>query len=59
MERNGGIMAVYRRHDYLRRNRIKEKSRDGGNHHDSKQKQLKEIITHEKRNGNIKANKCY
>lgn len=28
-------MAVYRRHDYLRRDGIKEKSRDGGNHHDS------------------------
>lgn len=45
MERNRGFMAVYWRHDYLRRNCIKEKSRDGGNRHDSKQKQLKEIIT--------------
>lgn len=35
MERNGGIMAVRWRHDYLRRNGVKEKSRDGGNHHNS------------------------
>lgn len=35
MEGNGGIMAVRRRHAYFRRNRIKKKSRDGGNHHDS------------------------
>lgn len=27
MERNGGIVAVYRRHAYLRRDRIKKKSR--------------------------------
>ena len=27
--------------------------------HDSQQKQLKEIITHEKRNGNIKAIRGY
>ena len=52
-------MAVYRRHAYLRSDGIKKKSRDGGNRHDSQQKQLKEIITHEKRNGNIKAIRGY
>ena len=35
MEGNGNVVAVYRRHDYLRSDCIKEKSRDGGNHHDS------------------------
>lgn len=46
MERNSGFMAVYRWHDYFRRSTVnKKKSRDGGNRHDSQQKQLKEIIT--------------
>lgn len=45
MEGNSSPMAAHWRHAHFCRNCIKEKSRDGGNHHDSQQKQLKEIIT--------------
>lgn len=36
MEGNYSVMAVYRRHAYLCRGLVKKKSRDGGNHHDSR-----------------------
>lgn len=45
MDGNSGNICLCLRHGYSCRGFIKEKSRDGGNHHDSQQKQLKEIIT--------------